>query len=111
VGCPKCREGELLQRRGKFGRPFFGCNRYPKCDYLVNDLAEVANYVPGAEPVAVAAAPSSKAAKPAAKPAAKASTAKTGASRAAKPAAKASTTKSASKATTKKPATRQRKAS
>ncbi|GAB4123082.1 MAG: type I DNA topoisomerase [Roseiflexaceae bacterium] len=129
VGCPKCREGELLQRRGKFGRPFFGCNRYPKCDYLVNDLAEVANYVPGAEPVVVAAAPSSKAAKPAAKPAAKASaaktgttkaakpaakasTTKTGTTKAAKPAAKASTTKSASKASTaKKPATRQRKAS
>ena len=51
VTCPKCNEGELMQRRGRFGRPFFGCNRYPKCDYLVNDLAEVANYVPGAEPV------------------------------------------------------------
>jgi len=59
VTCPKCNEGELMQRRGKFGRPFFGCNRYPKCDYLVNDLAEVAQYVPGA------ATPSSP--KPAAK--------------------------------------------
>jgi DNA topoisomerase-1 len=49
VGCPKCGEGELMQRRGKFGRPFYGCNRYPKCDYIVNDLAEVANYKPGAE--------------------------------------------------------------
>jgi DNA topoisomerase I len=49
VTCPKCNQGELMQRRGKFGRPFFGCNRYPKCDYLVNDLAEVAQYVPGAE--------------------------------------------------------------
>jgi DNA topoisomerase I len=48
VTCPKCNQGELMQRRGKFGRPFFGCNRYPKCDYLVNDLAEVAQYVPGA---------------------------------------------------------------
>jgi DNA topoisomerase-1 len=48
VACPKCGEGELMQRRGKFGRPFFGCNRYPKCDYLVNDLAEVAQYAPGA---------------------------------------------------------------
>ena len=61
VTCPKCNEGELMQRRGKFGRPFFGCNRYPKCDYLVNDLAEVAQYVPGAaapskpKPVAKAA--------------------------------------------------------
>ncbi|MBK9711122.1 MAG: type I DNA topoisomerase [Kouleothrix sp.] len=46
VVCPKCGAGELMQRRGKFGRPFYGCNRYPKCDYLVNDLAEVAQYVP-----------------------------------------------------------------
>src|SRR5919206_271043 len=47
VTCPKCGAGQLMQRRGKFGRPFYGCNRYPKCDYLVNDLAEVARYVPG----------------------------------------------------------------
>jgi len=46
VTCPKCRQGELLERRGKFGRPFFGCGRYPKCDYLVNSLEEVANYTP-----------------------------------------------------------------
>ena len=45
VACPKCKQGELLKRRGKFGRPFFGCSRYPKCDYLTNDLAEVASYV------------------------------------------------------------------
>ena len=42
VACPKCHEGELLQRRGKFGRPFFGCSRYPKCDYLSNSLEELA---------------------------------------------------------------------
>ncbi|GIW00670.1 type I DNA topoisomerase [Roseiflexus sp.] len=48
VTCPKCGQGELLERRGKFGRPFFGCNRYPKCDYLVNSLDEVAHYTPEA---------------------------------------------------------------
>jgi DNA topoisomerase-1 len=42
VSCPKCNEGELLGRRGKFGRPFFGCSRYPKCDYLTNSLEELA---------------------------------------------------------------------
>jgi len=60
VVCPKCREGELLERRGKFGRPFFGCNRYPKCDYIANTLEEAAAYVapvsatmaPAKEPVA-----------------------------------------------------------
>jgi DNA topoisomerase-1 len=46
VSCPKCTQGQLLARRGKFGRPFYGCNRYPQCDYLVNDLAEVANFDP-----------------------------------------------------------------
>ncbi|NJO83985.1 MAG: type I DNA topoisomerase [Blastochloris sp.] len=49
VGCPKCNEGELMQRRGKFGRPFYGCSRYPKCDFIVNDLTQ-------ATPEAVAAA-------------------------------------------------------
>lgn len=29
-GCPKCKEGELHIRRGKFG-PFVACNKYPKC--------------------------------------------------------------------------------
>jgi DNA topoisomerase-1 len=40
VKCPQCGEGEILQRRGKFGRPFFGCNRYPKCNYIANTLAD-----------------------------------------------------------------------
>lgn len=54
VACPKCKEGELMQRRGRFGRPFYGCNRYPKCDYLVSDLAEVEKYDPEAEAAAPA---------------------------------------------------------
>jgi DNA topoisomerase-1 len=48
VRCPKCQAGELMQRRGKFGRPFYGCDRYPKCDYIVNELAQVETYVPDA---------------------------------------------------------------
>ncbi len=31
--CPKCGEGTLVGRRGKFG-PFVGCSRYPDCDYI-----------------------------------------------------------------------------
>lgn len=51
VQCPKCGEGELLRRRGKFGRPFYGCSRYPKCDYITNTLDEAqAGEVP-AKPV------------------------------------------------------------
>jgi DNA topoisomerase-1 len=41
IACPQCHEGELLKRRGKFGRPFYGCNRYPKCQYTTNDLNAV----------------------------------------------------------------------
>lgn len=68
VGCPKCRQGELLERRGKFGRPFFGCNRYPKCDYIANTLEEVAQYTPPAEGAAPAVEAAPAPAKPAAKP-------------------------------------------
>jgi DNA topoisomerase-1 len=46
VQCPKCQEGQLMQRRGRFGRPFYGCERYPKCDYIINDLALVDSYSP-----------------------------------------------------------------
>jgi len=31
--CPKCGEGTLTSRRGRFG-PFVGCSRYPDCDYI-----------------------------------------------------------------------------
>jgi DNA topoisomerase I len=31
--CPKCNEGELVKRAGKFGE-FVGCSRYPACDYI-----------------------------------------------------------------------------
>ena len=31
--CPKCIEGDVIIRRTKRGRIFFGCSRYPACDY------------------------------------------------------------------------------
>ncbi|HEV8516055.1 MAG TPA: type I DNA topoisomerase [Candidatus Limnocylindrales bacterium] len=31
--CPRCGEGTLVARRGRFG-PFAGCSRYPECDYI-----------------------------------------------------------------------------
>ncbi|MEA2026524.1 MAG: type I DNA topoisomerase, partial [Chloroflexota bacterium] len=31
--CPKCGQGTLVGRRGRFG-PFAGCDRYPDCDYI-----------------------------------------------------------------------------
>ncbi|MDP3773788.1 MAG: type I DNA topoisomerase [Gemmatimonadales bacterium] len=35
VKCPKCGIGDLAERRSKRGRSFFGCNRYPECDFTV----------------------------------------------------------------------------
>lgn len=33
VTCPKCGKGDVVRRRGKRGRTFYGCSRYPECDY------------------------------------------------------------------------------
>lgn len=33
VACPKCKTGELAQRRSRRGKTFFSCTRYPECDY------------------------------------------------------------------------------
>ena len=35
IKCPKCGEGELVGRKNKRGNAFWGCNRYPNCDFLV----------------------------------------------------------------------------
>ncbi|MEF2965223.1 type I DNA topoisomerase [Paenibacillus sp. M1] len=34
VTCPKCKEGHVVERRSKKGRVFYGCNRYPECDFV-----------------------------------------------------------------------------
>ncbi|ACX51720.1 DNA topoisomerase I [Ammonifex degensii KC4] len=34
VKCPRC-GGELVKRRSKKGRYFYGCNRYPECNFVV----------------------------------------------------------------------------
>ncbi|OQA02657.1 MAG: DNA topoisomerase 1 [bacterium ADurb.Bin400] len=31
--CPDCQEGEVVERRTKRGKIFWGCSRYPKCKY------------------------------------------------------------------------------
>ncbi len=33
VTCPKCKEGQILQRKSRRGKIFFSCQRYPSCDY------------------------------------------------------------------------------
>ncbi len=34
VKCPKCNEGDLVERKSKRGKLFYGCSRFPKCDYV-----------------------------------------------------------------------------
>ncbi len=34
VECPKCGKGHIVERRSKKGRLFYGCDRYPECDYV-----------------------------------------------------------------------------
>jgi len=35
VSCPKCHQGNMLQRRSRRGKTFYSCSRYPACDYAV----------------------------------------------------------------------------
>jgi len=35
IQCPKCKEGEIVERKSKRGRLFYGCNKYPKCDFAL----------------------------------------------------------------------------
>lgn len=34
VTCPKCKEGQVVERKSKAKRLFYGCDRYPECDYI-----------------------------------------------------------------------------
>jgi DNA topoisomerase-1 len=36
VKCPKCEQGDLLQRVSKKNRTFYGCSNYPRCDFAMN---------------------------------------------------------------------------
>lgn len=33
MDCPDCQEGEVVIKRTRKGRVFYGCSRYPKCEY------------------------------------------------------------------------------
>ncbi|MCM2678059.1 DNA topoisomerase family protein [Echinimonas agarilytica] len=34
--CPVCHEGHLIERKSRFGKTFYACNSYPKCQFAVN---------------------------------------------------------------------------
>ncbi len=35
--CPKCKKGEIVEKRTKKGKIFYGCNQFPKCDFALWD--------------------------------------------------------------------------
>jgi len=35
VTCPKCNNGEIVERKSKYGKIFYGCNKYPDCDFVL----------------------------------------------------------------------------
>ena len=37
IKCPKCEKGELVEKRTKKGKIFYGCNKYPDCDFALWD--------------------------------------------------------------------------
>ncbi|MGM3172726.1 type I DNA topoisomerase [Dickeya lacustris] len=34
--CPQCGEGRLLQRKSRYGKVFYACERYPACQFALN---------------------------------------------------------------------------
>ena len=34
VKCPKCNEGDVVERKSKKNRIFYGCDRFPECDFV-----------------------------------------------------------------------------
>ena len=34
VACPKC-GGDIVQRKSKYGKFFYGCSKYPDCDFVL----------------------------------------------------------------------------
>lgn len=37
IACPSCQQGTLVQRASKRGSLFYACDRYPKCEYALNE--------------------------------------------------------------------------
>lgn len=35
IPCPDCAKGELVPRRGRLGKTFYGCNRFPQCKFTL----------------------------------------------------------------------------
>lgn len=37
IPCPVCKEGEIAQKRSKYGRFFYSCNKWPTCNFALWD--------------------------------------------------------------------------
>ena len=37
IKCPKCKKGDITEKRTKKGKVFYGCNQWPKCDFALWD--------------------------------------------------------------------------
>ena len=37
IKCPKCDNGDIVEKRTKKGKIFYACNQYPKCDFALWD--------------------------------------------------------------------------
>jgi DNA topoisomerase-1 len=37
IDCPSCKEGEIMEKKSRYGKIFYSCNRYPKCKYALWD--------------------------------------------------------------------------
>jgi DNA topoisomerase-1 len=35
IPCPQCKEGEMMEKKSRYGKIFYSCNRYPKCKYAL----------------------------------------------------------------------------
>ncbi|BCS55659.1 type I DNA topoisomerase [Geobacter sp. SVR] len=38
VTCPECKQGELTEKKSRYGKMFYSCNRYPQCKFALWDL-------------------------------------------------------------------------
>ncbi len=41
VSCPKCKDGQIVERKSKKRRVFYGCSNYPECDFVSWDRPSV----------------------------------------------------------------------
>jgi DNA topoisomerase-1 len=37
VTCPECAQGELIEKKSRYGKMFYSCNRYPECKFALWD--------------------------------------------------------------------------